>query len=43
MPKSKADSEEFDLHIWAKPETPNMVKTFTVSMKGYPLCVDMPI
>jgi hypothetical protein len=43
MPKSKADSEEFDLHIWAKPETANMVKTFTVSMKGHPLCVDMPI
>jgi hypothetical protein len=43
MPKSKPRSEEFDLHIWAKPETANMVKTFTVSIKGNPLCVDMPI
>lgn len=43
MPESKAHSEEFNLHIWAKPETENMAKTFTVSVNGHPLCIGLPI
>jgi hypothetical protein len=38
-----AKDKEFDLHVWAKPETRNMTRTYTVSIGDRPICVDMPI
>jgi len=39
MPKSK--DYEFDLHVWVKPETKTMSRTYTISGNGR--CIDMPI
>jgi len=40
---AKQKDFEFDLHVWAKPETRNMTRTYTVSIGKRPICVDMPI
>jgi hypothetical protein len=37
------ESTEFDLHVWAKPETENQPARFTVSIKKNAVCIDMPI
>lgn len=39
--RTKAKDYEFDLHVWVKPETKNMTRTYTVSGRGS--CIDMPI
>ena len=39
----KPKGTEFDLHIWAKPETKNMTALFTASIGKRALCIDMPI
>ena len=37
------EETEFDLHIWAKPETENQPARFTASIDGSAVCIDMPI
>jgi len=34
---------EFDMHVWCKPETGNMEALYTVSIGQQPICVDLPI
>ena len=34
---------EFDLHVWVKPETDNMVRTYTVSIGKRSVCIDQPL
>jgi hypothetical protein len=37
------NENEFDLHVWCKPEDEVMQRTYTVSFGKRAICIDMPI
>lgn len=39
---ARKKSVEVDVHVWAKPETRNMVATYTLSVGKYCICYDFP-
>ncbi len=41
--QAKAEGFEFDLHVWAKPETKKMTALYTVSRGKRAVCIDQTI